>query len=273
LHRSCSFRRKYKQQDLHKFLRTLNKILVCTVGVLGLYCFSQSSFFALKNIEVQGLKRLSSAEVTKKSGLSKGRNLFQIDLAQAKKRLLAHPLIERVEVKRHLPQTVLIKLQEREPRALFLIDHNFLVLDQKGFCVDKITSLEPYDLPIITGLTPSSTALGEQVSRNRSLVKVLTALDGDVQSFFSEVNLAVPDHIRGYSREGIPVLLGTPENLPEKFRLAVSFLGSLKNAEAVEYVDIRTVQAPAVKYLENKAQKREKSVSTGLKEKGNIDLR
>ncbi|MDH7576420.1 MAG: FtsQ-type POTRA domain-containing protein [Bacillota bacterium] len=258
MHRPRRSRRKNSRQDLRNFLKTLNIILFCAAGVFALYCFSQSPFFALQYLEVEGLKRLSLAEVKRESGLTEGSNLFQIDCAQARKRLLAHPLIEQVEVKRRMPRTVLIKLREREPRACLLVGNQFLILDRKGYCIDKITSLGPYSLPIITGLEPASTALGQQVSRNRALAVVLSALDEDVQSFFSEVNLAVPEQIIAYSREGIPILLGIHENLPEKLRLAVSFMGSLESDEAVEYVDLRAVQAPAVKYRENKAQEDKK---------------
>ncbi len=258
MRRSCRSRRRNTRLDVRSFLSILEKILICATGVLALYYFSQSPFFALKEIKVQGLKRLSLAEVSRVSGLSKGTNLFRIDLRLVEKRLLAHPLIEQVEVRRRFPRTVLIEISEREPRALLLVNNGFLVLDKKGFCIDKLTSLGSYSLPIITGLKPDSTALGERVSRNGVLAAVLGALEAEVQPFFSEVNLADSDHIIGYSREGIPILLGTSQDLPAKFRLAVSFAGSLKNGQPVEYIDLTAIQAPAVKYLENETGSKEK---------------
>lgn len=270
MRRSCRSRRRNTRLDVRSFLNVLKKVLICATGVLALYSFSQSPFFALKDIKVQGLKRLSLAEVSKVSGLSRGTNLFRIDLDLVEKRLLAHPLIEQVEARRRFPRTVLIKISEREPRALLLVNDGFLVLDKKGFCIDRLaSSLGSYSLPIITGLTPDSTALGERVSRNGDLAAVLRALEAEVQPFFSEVNLADSDRITGYSREGIPILLGTSQDLLAKFRLAVSLAGSLRNGQPVEYIDLTAIQAPAVKYLENETGSKEKM----LRRKGNLDLR
>lgn len=241
-------RRRRRQLVQHRnFLRN---ILITAFGVLSLYFFSQSSFFALTNIEVKGIKRLSLTDVKTQTGLRKGMNLFQVDLEQVKKRLLAYPLVEEVKVKRLLPHTILITLKEREPCALLLVKDCFLVLDKKGFCIDKVTFLNSYHLPIITGFRPASTNLGEGVGSKPALEVVLRALEGNHQTSFSEINFADSNNLVSYSRKGIPILLGGSENLSEKFQLAASLIGSLKDEENVEYLDLRVVEAPAIKYRE-----------------------
>lgn len=236
----------------------MKNILVLTLSVLALYYFSQSQFFALKNIETTGLKQLVRDEVIRKSGLTSGMNYFRLDLRQAEKRLSSIPLIESVKVKKRFPNTVVINVKEREPGALLCTDSGFFVIDNKGYCLEKVAWDEYYSLPVITGLTPESQVPGELVSKKKHLRSVLTAFSEDVENFISEINIASPDNLIAYSRQGIPIMLGTPEELPEKIKVGVSFLGSLETVEKIEYVDVRAIQAPAVKYSDSGDQKVEK---------------
>ncbi len=254
--------RSQKKLDFGRFIRSLKIVFVITLSILALYLFSQSPFFALQEIEGRGLQRISLSELTKESGLSKGQNLFQVDTDQVKRRLLKDPLIERAEVKRRFPRTIVIEIKERQPRALFLANDTFLVIDRKGYCLDKISSMRSYNLPIITGVRPSTTELGKKVSSSWDMVSILAALDPDVQNFFSEFNIAGKDQLIAYSREGIPILLGSSENLSQKLHVAVSFMESLNSAIPVEYVDIRAVNAPAVKYTRTGGTNGEKLYNT-----------
>ena len=153
-------------------------------------------------------KHLSPGEVSKESGLSDGMNIFQLNLDQAKKRLLTDPWIAGVELRRQLPSTVEIDIQERQPRALLLDGQRWLVLDQNGVCIDSLSSPHLFSLPIITGLVPGSTDPGRQVSDSPALLAVLAAMDLSVEDFFSEVDIANPDSLIAYTRDGIPVYLG-----------------------------------------------------------------
>lgn len=236
----------------------MRNVLVLTLSVLAFYYFSQSQFFALKSFEITGLKQLSRDEVIQKCGLTSGMNYFRLDLRQAEKRLRAMPIIEKVEVSKRLPSTVVIIVKEREPCALLCTDSGFLVIDNKGYCLEKVAGAECYSFPVITGLVPDTQTPGELISKKRHLQLVLAALSRDIENYISEINIASDENLIAYSRQGIPIMLGTPEELPEKLKMGVAFLGSLETENAVEYVDIRAVQALAVKYSDPEAQKREK---------------
>ncbi|MGB9792177.1 MAG: cell division protein FtsQ/DivIB [Thermacetogeniaceae bacterium] len=219
--------------------------------VLALYYFSQSPLFAVQRIEVEGLQRLTRSELIQESGLSKGQNIFRIDTNQVKKRLQKDPLIEQVAVKRFLPHTVIIRIKERQPRALFLAGSTLLVIDANGYCLDRVSAGRSYDLPVITGLKPSSKELGEKVSSSEDMRLLLAVLTPELQSFFSEFNLSERHRIIAYSREGIPILLGSSEDLEKKIEVAISLLKSITSLPPVEYIDVRAVNAPAVKYRNN----------------------
>jgi cell division protein FtsQ len=256
-------KRRRPQPNLKKHLRILKHIAILIVTVFALYYFSQSSFFSLQRIEVQGIVHLKPNQVNQESGLNIGANIFKLDLAQAQRRLLAHPLIEQVELQRHYPHSVVIRLVERQPRAVLLAGSVLMVIDHEGYCIDRTNNLATYSLPIITGIRPDRTGLGQQVSSNQNLVPVLVTINGEVENFFSEFNLSRKDLVIAYSRDGVPILLGTTDKLQEKLKLAISFVSSLSSTSDIEYVDIRAAQAPAVKYRGSGAIVKEKLLNSG----------
>lgn len=241
-------KKKHKKLDIKRFAKLIRFISVLILGVMAFYLFSQSPFFAVQRIEGKGLQHLSLSGLIQESGLSKGQNIFRIDTAQVRRRLTKDPLIERVEVKRLLPHTIVIEVTERQPRALFLAKDTLLVIDRAGYCLDKISAMRSYNLPVITGIKPGSTELGKRVSSNKEMMSVLAVLDPELQNFFSEFNISGKEQIIAYSRDGVPILLGSSDDLKRKLQVAVSLLENLSSPIPVEYVDVRAVNAPAIKY-------------------------
>lgn len=245
-------RKRPRKVNRRAYFALLKAILITSFVVYALYYFSQSSFFALRVIEVRGLKHLVSDEVAGESGLIIGANIFRLDLGQAGQRLLTDPWIEGAELRRRFPDRVEIDIRERQPAALLLTGQNWLVLDRNGICIDHAASLGLYDLPIITGLTPDTTDRGGQVSASEALLSVLAAMNLNVENFFSEVDIGNPDNLIAYSRGGIPVLLGRGQDMYSKLLTAQSLMVNIDNPDMIKYIDLRSVQAPAVKYVEGK---------------------
>jgi cell division protein FtsQ len=237
-----------RKASLRRYLTIFKVILIASFVVYALYFFSQSQFFALKEIDVRGQKHLTPGEVSGESGLGKGTNIFQLNLDQARKRLLTDPWIAAATLRCQLPNRVEIDIEERQPVALLLAGQRWLVLDRSGVCIDSAVSLRLYSLPIITGLTPDTTDPGKRVSASPVLQAVLTAMDLSVEDFFSEVDIANPNSLVAYTRDGIPVLLGDSHDLHAKLLTAQSLIVNMTGTGAVAYMDLRSAQAPAVKY-------------------------
>ena len=94
-----------------------------SVGLLYGYRFlTNSSYFALKNLEISGNLRLTSREVLEIAGLHNRMNSLQISIDGIERKLAANPWIKEVSIKRVLPDGIAIRLKEREPR--FWVRHN-----------------------------------------------------------------------------------------------------------------------------------------------------
>ncbi len=85
-------------------------------GILFLYdSATSSSYFATQHVEVVGNKRLSAQMVRDIAGVRLGDNSLDVSIAQMEQTLLTTPWVEAVSIKRVLPDTFVITVQERLP--------------------------------------------------------------------------------------------------------------------------------------------------------------
>jgi cell division protein FtsQ len=255
-------RKRKPRPNLKQVFRLLKLCAILMAVVLALYYFSQSPLFALQQIDVKGANTLTSDQVRTVSGLAVGQNIFRLDLQQASKRLLTYPLIAKVKIVRHYPDSVQITLVERQPRAVLLSGGKFLVIDRYGYCLERIDSFGKVSLPIITGIKAASDQPGKQACRSETAIRLLAALSSADLKFFSEFNLSHANSIVAYSRDSVPIMLGASDDLAKKMQLAISFVGSLSSVKEIDYVDLRAVKAPAVKYKDSAGGNKEKLFKT-----------
>ncbi|HAA90410.1 MAG: Polypeptide-transport protein FtsQ [Thermoanaerobacterales bacterium 50_218] len=241
--------RNNRRKARKNLARLLRFAILAVFALMSFYYFSQSPFFALAQIKVEGNRTLSPQMIADLTGVQKGTNLFDIDLEQVERRLLSHPLIEKVIVRRDWPHTLLITVSEREPCALLLADNCFLVVDKNGFCLDKVDSLSScMSFPIITGFHPVSTSPGKQVGSDSVFLYVLDVLKNEAfQDFLSELNISDRENLIAYTRDGIPIFLGSAVDLPDKLNSALALIRNIDYRQKIEYVDVRVLEAPAVK--------------------------
>jgi hypothetical protein len=79
--------------------------------------FIDSPHFTLRRIEIQTNGRTERAKALAAAGLREGLNLLKVDLAKVRTALEALPQVETAEVRRVLPDALLIRLNERVPAA------------------------------------------------------------------------------------------------------------------------------------------------------------
>jgi cell division protein FtsQ len=130
-----------------------------------------SPLFAVREIQFTGLVHSTEGEMTRKSGLAVGENLFRADLPRATRALESQPWVAAVHIERQLPGTLRIDVEEH--RAAALVQAGALyVLDDEGRLFKRAAPDDGLDLPIITGLSRE----GWQRQRPDSQLRLLAAL-------------------------------------------------------------------------------------------------
>ena len=142
----------------------------------GLYRYvSTTRRFAIKEIVVTGQKHRTDAEVARAGGLEMGKNLFTVDLDQARRTIAQDPWIEQAIVTRRLPSTVNVRVVEREPLCVVAMSGSLYLAAAGGEVFKRLEPGDPTDFVVVSG----AFAEGEMV-RDRAGVMALVKRAEDV---------------------------------------------------------------------------------------------
>jgi cell division protein FtsQ len=114
--------------------------------------------FAVKKLDIRGSRRLGQQQIEKLAGIRVGENIFALDTAAAERRLLDDPWVKEVKITRQLPGTLRVELSEHEARAVASIDGSLYLLTRTGEPFKQLGAGDPFDLPVITGISAQNLA-------------------------------------------------------------------------------------------------------------------
>lgn len=137
--------------------------LVLLFGWFGELLFTGNERFTIRTVAARSDGVLPEAMLLEWSGVAKGDNLYEIDLAEVRHRLEKHAIVKRAVVKRRLPATLSITVNERVPIArMGRVEGtmNWLV-DREGVLIQK--SFQSKHLPFVLGVRQNVT-LGDSVA-------------------------------------------------------------------------------------------------------------
>jgi len=187
-------------------------LIVTIVGTCGFGGFEVGRYFlsdakyAVKYIIVRGNEQLSDEEIIALSLLRKEENIFRARIYQARNRLSELPLTEHVAVTRRMPNTLLITVVERHPRAK-LAGPKKLLADYSGVILPRSSCSAPDKLPLIVGVDAAHLSVGDTCSRPQmtNAMRVLELCQSSPLAALAEVdwiNSSMPDDLRLYLKEG-----------------------------------------------------------------------
>ncbi len=87
---------------------------------------------AVGNVHVEGRERASREAVLSAIAVARGTPILAVDPAQAKRRLEAIPWVRSASVERRLPDTLHIRLVERQPLAFWQRHGKLVLVDREG---------------------------------------------------------------------------------------------------------------------------------------------
>ncbi|MCP3900602.1 MAG: FtsQ-type POTRA domain-containing protein, partial [Desulfobacteraceae bacterium] len=101
-------------------------LVLCLTSIALIYTYDfvmQSTYFNLKKIHINGNIRVKSKAIVSLAKIKKDNNILSLNLALLQKRILSHPWVQNVSIKRSLPSTLSIELTEEIPLAIVKIDN------------------------------------------------------------------------------------------------------------------------------------------------------
>ena len=181
--------------------RRLISSLITAFVLITAFALSFTSIFTVDSIEVKGNSHYTAEEIISMGHAVAGKNLiYHSDKNSIKGFLEQNPYIKNADVKRKLPSTLVIEVEERTEMMALPYDDDFLILDTEGILLKK-NRTQP-KLTLAVGNVINRIKLGEELGtkdadlmkKTTKLVQAMTAND----LYYVKVDMSDTSNVKAY---------------------------------------------------------------------------
>jgi cell division protein FtsQ len=130
-------------------------LVLLAVGVIALLAvpwwgprgLSELSYFRVRRVEVRGARYIAASDILRRLNVDTTTSVWQ-PTAPLESRVEAHPGIRQARVRRRLPGTLVVQVDESVPVALVPGPNGFRAFDQQGIALPIDLTRVPVDAPI-----------------------------------------------------------------------------------------------------------------------------
>jgi len=215
-----------------RFFRFLVKVTVLAGFIVLLW--QGESYFRVAAIRVEGANELKAEEILQAGGISEGMSIFLLGEGEISTRIKEQlPRAEKVEIKRELPETVVIKVKEREPAGYVMTADGFWLIDKQG--VIMAYAGEPQEnYPLISGIDGRKVIPGAYIdcpARVEALQNFFASWSGEEGLEIEKLDLQETYNLIAYTVDGLEIWFGEGKDMDHKMRLI---------KESLPYIDPAT---------------------------------
>lgn len=224
---------------------------ICTLCVLaGLYYFLHRPWLAFGKIVVDNGQAITVEEVKKVANIHEPVNLFNINRSDLE-HVLAHDLrIEKVTTTYSWPNILRVVVKERKPAIYVECSYNgYAKISYSGHVLSVGNGIKDASAPFVSGWKVGNVYAGDLVKDKEinGLLSFLGKLDTAVTKSIVEISLSQEGSIKVYLKNGVPVILGMPENAIKKIDTFTIVCKELETKPIkASYIDL-TYDKPYVK--------------------------
>jgi cell division septal protein FtsQ len=194
---------------------------------------SYTSLFATRDIRIEGAATLTREDVLRLAGIGPGTNVFHLDADAVARALVADPWIATASVERHLPGTIVIRLQEREPIARSTVGLATVVLAGDGVALPGASA---------DGLPEIRASVGEPSDAARALAALERILRARVAAVVVEPSGELVMDLAG----DLTVHYGSPgDDAAKATALHAVLAWAAAQDEPLREVDVTVPEAPS----------------------------
>lgn len=209
-----------KRKAFLRLVKWAALILLLIGGGIG---FLLSSFFNIKKIEIVGNNKLTRDEAISLSQIEIEENTFKLSKNKIEKNIKQNAYVESVKIKRNLPSTILIEIEERVPTYMITFANAYAYINNQGYFVE--ISKEKLELPIITGYATKEEdiQLGERLctedlQKLDDILQIMKAAESnEIANIVTKINISdKQDYVLELKSEKKTVHVGDTSNLSTK---------------------------------------------------------
>jgi cell division septal protein FtsQ len=189
--RAATAKRKRQQMLMHFSMAVIGISLACGLAWFGSSRTLDKFFFSnpaynLAALDLELDEIMTQEDLLAETGIVEGKNIFEIDIDEADRRLRAIPMVADVSIERLLPDRLRVVLHSRQPVAWVssLNDPSapydvstMLLVDGSGFLMrPRLIPQEFHNLPVIYGVNSKDIFEGKPLQSD-DLKKAIVLLD------------------------------------------------------------------------------------------------
>jgi len=175
-----------------------------------------SPIFAVRNIDIEGVKYANSTLIETVSKSLRGKSVLTVDTNAAQKLLETDPWIESVRIKTYLPGRAVIEVNERVPVAWFLgVDNQGRVIDQDGRVLAVVNG-RPTEYMLIDGTGPNLIAGAMASESYTAAAQLAMSLPDEIRPVVKSMGVNGPNQVTMTLLTGAVVKFGEPVDLRNK---------------------------------------------------------
>lgn len=230
-----------KKKKIKKIIKLITLLLLIVGGVIFALV---SPIFDIKEIKVLNNEQIDTETIVSLSQLQIGQNLFRFNKSKIIKEIKTNPYVESVNIKRKIPNSVEITIEERNKNYNVEFLNGYAYINNQGYILE--ISEQKLDMPVILGV---STDAEQIVAGNRLNTKDLEKLETVIQIMnicksyeldkkVSSIDITNENNYIIYmEEEKKTIYLGDNTNLSNKMLYVPAIIQENQGKEGIIYVD------------------------------------
>jgi cell division septal protein FtsQ len=197
--------------------------------------------FGVTQIELRGVERASAEAIDRRLESYTGTNILDMDLKQIEAEVQSDPWVRRASVRRVLPGTLQVRIEERSPAALAIIAERPHLIDSTGYVIGPTLTGADAHLPVLSGLeTLDDDRLRATLVRGVRVVDRLQQSSREFAARISELDMSRDDRVGIRLSDGGPTILLDPDRVDQNIHPFLELRDAIQHrVGTASYIDLR----------------------------------
>lgn len=247
-HQEVQKRMTKKQAQIERKKKKIKRIIKWTTIFLliigGIVFALVSPIFNISDIEVNNNNQIATETIVSLSQLQVGQNLFRFNKSKVEKEIKTNPYVESVSIKRKLPNTIEITIEERNRNYNVEFLNGYAYINNQGYILE--ISEQKLDLPVIQGISTEQEQIvegnrlnAEDLGKIETVIQIMNICKNyELDQKVSSIDITnKSDYIIYMEEEKKTIHLGDESNLSNKMLYVPTILSENQGKEGTIYVN------------------------------------
>lgn len=202
-----------------------------TMGLIFLFTIFTGEYFYSKNTIIIGNNEIKEEKILSDLNISDNKNIFMYSIKDMKEKLLKNPYIKSVDIKRKLPNTFIVEIEEKIVSAVITNDESKFYIDKYGEIVEKT---EKNDTNVLVIKAQYDIIKGninyEKLEYSEKIPYIIECIyNENLQNKINFIDLKEKDTIKIITKDDLEIFLSSDNNISYNISMISSILVDLQS--------------------------------------------